>query len=86
RQAARLGVSGPNQLKAFTRCWMGPCQGRICGPLAAAVIADTLGKPIAEIGSLHPRAPFKPITLSALAALEIVDSEANARYDHGRHP
>ncbi len=71
RQAARLGASGPNQLKAFTRCGMGFCQGRICGPIAAAIIADTLGKSIAEIGSLRPRAPLKPINLGALAALEI---------------
>ena len=32
RRAARLGAQGPNQIKAFTRCGMGPCQGRICGP------------------------------------------------------
>ena len=32
RRAVRLGATGPNQVKAFTRCGMGPCQGRICGP------------------------------------------------------
>ena len=32
-----------------------------------AVMADTLGKPIAEIGAYRPRAPYKPITLGALA-------------------
>lgn len=69
RRAVRLGATGPNQLKAFTRCGMGPCQGRICGPVAAAVIADALGKPIAEIGTFRPRAPFKPITVGALAEL-----------------
>ncbi len=78
REAARLGVSGPNQLKAFTRCGMGPCQGRVCGPVAAAVIADALGKPIAEIGTFRPRAPYKPITLGTLAALEITDAQAHA--------
>ena len=70
RHAARLGAHGPNQLKAFTRCGMGPCQGRICGPVVAAVIADVLGKPIAEIGTYRPRAPFKPITVGALADLD----------------
>jgi octopine oxidase subunit A len=75
RQAARLGASGPNQLKAFTRCGMGFCQGRICGPIAAAIIADTSGKSIAEVGSLRPRAPLKPITLGALAALEFAGAE-----------
>jgi bacterioferritin-associated ferredoxin len=71
RRAARLGATGPNQLKAFTRCGMGPCQGRICGPVVAAIIADVHGKPIAEIGTYRPRAPFKPITVGALADLEI---------------
>jgi NADPH-dependent 2,4-dienoyl-CoA reductase/sulfur reductase-like enzyme len=69
RRAARLGAQGPNQIKAFTRCGMGPCQGRICGPLVAAIAADVLGKPIAEIGTWRPRAPFKPITVGALADL-----------------
>jgi NADPH-dependent 2,4-dienoyl-CoA reductase/sulfur reductase-like enzyme len=69
RRAARLGAQGPNQAKAFTRCGMGPCQGRICGPIVSAVMAETLGKPIAEIGAYRPRAPYKPITLGALAGL-----------------
>jgi NADPH-dependent 2,4-dienoyl-CoA reductase/sulfur reductase-like enzyme len=69
RRAARLGAQGPNQIKAFTRCGMGPCQGRICGPLVAAITADVLRKPIAEIGTWRPRAPFKPITVGALADL-----------------
>jgi octopine oxidase subunit A len=73
RRAARLGAVGPNQLKAFTRCGMGPCQGRICGPVVAAIVADVLGKPIAEIGTYRPRAPFKPITVGALADLHTTE-------------
>ena len=69
RRAARLGAQGPNQIKAFTRCGMGPCQGRICGPVVAAIAADVFGKTIAEIGTWRPRAPFKPITVGALADL-----------------
>ncbi len=78
RRAARLGAQGPNQLKAFTRCGMGPCQGRICGPVAAAVMADELGRPIAEIGTFRPRAPFTPITVGALADLEAPAAEPGA--------
>ncbi|HXP03739.1 MAG TPA: NAD(P)/FAD-dependent oxidoreductase [Stellaceae bacterium] len=70
RRAARLGAQGPNQAKAFTRCGMGPCQGRICGTIVSAVMADTLGRPIQEIGAYRPRAPYKPITLGALAGLD----------------
>jgi hypothetical protein len=35
-----------------------------------------LGKSIAEIGTWRPRAPFKPITVGALAELEAPDSAA----------
>lgn len=76
RRAARLGAGGPNQMKAFTRCGMGPCQGRICGPIVAAVIADTLGKKVSEIGTYRPRAPWKPITVGALAEFA-VEEEAS---------
>ena len=30
----KLGCTGPNQMKSFLRCGMGPCQGRICGAAA----------------------------------------------------
>jgi NADPH-dependent 2,4-dienoyl-CoA reductase/sulfur reductase-like enzyme len=69
RQAANLGAVGPNQVKAFTRCGMGPCQGRICGPIVGALIADTLGRPIREIGTWRTRSPYKPISVAALAEL-----------------
>jgi NADPH-dependent 2,4-dienoyl-CoA reductase/sulfur reductase-like enzyme len=69
RRAVRLGAPGPNQMKAFTRCGMGPCQGRICGPIVSAVIAEARGVPIAEIGTYRPRAPYKPITVGTIAAL-----------------
>src|SRR5262249_42521547 len=39
RAAADLGCEGPNQLKAFLRCGMGPCQGRLCGLTVTELIA-----------------------------------------------
>jgi NADPH-dependent 2,4-dienoyl-CoA reductase/sulfur reductase-like enzyme len=79
RRAARLGAPGPNQAKAFTRCGMGPCQGRICGPIVAAVMAEALAKPIAEIGTFRPRAPWKPITVGALADLDSAAASGETR-------
>jgi hypothetical protein len=38
--------------------------------LVAAIAADVLGKSIADIGTYRPRAPFKPVTVGALADLE----------------
>ena len=67
RRAAQLGAAGPNQAKAFLRVGMGPCQGRICGPIVSAVIAAARGLPVADIGSFRPRAPYAPITLGTLA-------------------
>src|SRR5439155_5671939 len=73
RRAVQLGAPGPNQLKAFTRCGMGPCQGRICGPIVSAVIAAARGVPVAEIGTYRPRAPYKPITVGAIAGRRAAD-------------
>lgn len=67
--AARLGVTGPNQMKAFLRCGMGPCQGRLCGPTVVELIAQTRGTTPAEVGYYRLRPPVKPVTLAELAAL-----------------
>ena len=64
------GATGPNQLKAYTRCGMGPCQGRMCGLTVAEVIADARGKTAEEIGYYRLRPPIKPVTLGELAAME----------------
>ncbi len=71
RRAVRLGATGPNQVKAFVRCGMGACQGRVCAPIVGAVIAGARGVPIAEVGAYRPRAPYKPITVGALAGVEV---------------
>ena len=69
RAAARLGATGPNQLKAYLRCGMGPCQGRLCAPTVAALIAETRGVPVESVGAYRPRAPYKPLTVAQLAGL-----------------
>ena len=70
RAAAALGCQGPNQLKAFTRAGMGPCQGRQCGLTVSEIMAQTRGTGVDDIGYLRTRPPLKPITLGALAAFE----------------
>ena len=64
-----LGCPGPNQMKAFLRCGMGPCQGRLCGLTVAELIAGARGVSPAEVGYYRLRPPVKPITLGELAAL-----------------
>ncbi|ANF57387.1 NAD(P)/FAD-dependent oxidoreductase [Halotalea alkalilenta] len=77
RAAVRAGCSGPNQLKAFLRCGMGPCQGRMCGLTVAELIGETQGRPTAEVGYYRLRSPIKPITLGQLAELEIPEPRAS---------
>jgi len=69
REMARLGCQGPNQTKFFSRCGMGPCQGRMCGATVSQILAKELGKPVAEIGAYRIRAPLKPVPMASLAAL-----------------
>ena len=48
---AREGCAGPNQMKAYTRCGMGPCQGRYCGLTVTEIIARETQRAPAEVGS-----------------------------------
>jgi NADPH-dependent 2,4-dienoyl-CoA reductase/sulfur reductase-like enzyme len=67
--AAAHGGIGPNQMKAFLRCGMGPCQGRLCGLTVTELIAETRGVPPGEVGYYRLRPPVKPITVGELAGL-----------------
>lgn len=70
REAVALGCRGPNQVKSFTRCGMGPCQGRMCGPTVTSTIAAALEVPPQEVGAFRVRPPLKPLRLAELASLE----------------
>ncbi len=70
RALTKLGCRGPNQTKFFTRCGMGPCQGRVCGPVVAAILGAENALPPEEVGQYRIRPPLKPIPLGALAALD----------------
>jgi len=76
--AVKIGATGPNQLKAYLRCGMGPCQGRLCGLTVTELIAQTRGKTPDEIGHYRLRPPVKPITVAELASLPHSEAEANA--------
>jgi len=69
RDTVKLGCSGPNQVKSFLRCGMGPCQGRFCGLTVAEIIADELRIPVEDVGYYRLRFPVKPLTLGELASL-----------------
>jgi NADPH-dependent 2,4-dienoyl-CoA reductase/sulfur reductase-like enzyme len=70
RGAVKLGCQGLQQLKAFTRCGMGPCQGRMCGPAVADVLANARGLHSRDIAPYRARFPARPLTVGELAALD----------------
>jgi NADPH-dependent 2,4-dienoyl-CoA reductase/sulfur reductase-like enzyme len=69
REMARLGCQGPNQTKFFSRCGMGPCQGRMCGIAVTQILAAELRKPPGEVGAYRIRPPLKPVPIASIAAL-----------------
>jgi len=73
RDAVSLGCLGPNQLKAFSRCGMGNCQGRYCGLTVVNLISETRGLSPADVGYYRIRSPIKPITLEEIANHDIIN-------------
>jgi len=68
-ETVALGCSGPNQMKSFLRCGMGPCQGRLCGLTVTELMAQARNVDPQKIGYYRLRPPVRPITLAELAAL-----------------
>lgn len=69
REHARQGCLGLNQTKTFSRCGMGPCQGRQCGVNAALVLADERKLSPDKIDYYRIRPVIKPVTLAEVASL-----------------
>lgn len=69
-EAIRDGARSLHEVKIYTRAGMGLCQGRVCGPLVAALLAERAGVPPDSVlpGSVRP--PVKPIRLGSLAAAD----------------
>lgn len=61
--AIASGAREMNQLKAWTRCGMGPCQGRMCAETAASLLARHVGGREAA-GQWTARAPLRPLPLA----------------------
>lgn len=62
RAIADWQPSDVNRLKAMTRCGMGRCQSRLCGNVAAGLLAAETGIDRARAGALRGQVPVKPIT------------------------
>ena len=65
--AVQEGYGSVEHAKRYTTTGMGTDQGKTVGMNAFGILADTLGKPIPEVGVTTYRQPFKPISFGALA-------------------
>jgi D-hydroxyproline dehydrogenase subunit alpha len=81
RTAVRAGATQLNDLKAWTRVGMGRCQGRVCGSIAAQIVAQEANIPVAAVGDFTARPPLKPVPLGVIAG-PAPESEALEWEDH----
>jgi len=66
RQAAGNGFTSWSSLKKATRCGMGRCQARICGPIIEKILRALTGKEPETMGPPVSRAPVKNLPVRLL--------------------
>jgi NADPH-dependent 2,4-dienoyl-CoA reductase/sulfur reductase-like enzyme len=66
RQVVAAGATTVSAVRMLTRAGMGRCQGRMCGPAVAELLAQELGRPVEKVGQASPRPPVVPIPLDGL--------------------
>lgn len=73
--AIAAGADDINQLKHFTRCGMGPCQGRFCGDIVGELLAlqrsrtsdeGAVDKERTAIGGWTARVPIRPVPFAQM--------------------
>ena len=65
-RAIKEGADTIDQLKAWTRAGMGPCQGRMCGEAVAGLLAQHVGGR-ETVGLWTGRSPIRPVAVADLA-------------------
>lgn len=90
RLAVREGYSRIEHVKRYTTLGMGTDQGRTSNINGMRIVAESLGKPVEEIGTTTFRPPYSPVPLGTLAGRESGCRLAATRYTpmhewHQRH-
>ena len=67
--AIDAGCTTLNDLRAATRCGMGPCGGRLCEDAIARLAVLRSGRTRTEIGQPTGRPPLRPVDLDTLAGV-----------------
>lgn len=70
RKATEEGCFNLNDIKIRTRCGMGPCQGRMCGPAMAEIAAAALSEEPETLGALNVRPPIRPMPFREVCEFE----------------
>jgi glycine/D-amino acid oxidase-like deaminating enzyme len=60
------GARTVREVRNLTRCGMGYCQGRTCGPALELAVAALARRPRGEVGDLHKRPVAVPVPLGAV--------------------
>lgn len=73
RQAIAAGARDVNQVKAWTRCGMGPCQGRSCEDGLRQILMESGDISPQDTGILTVRSPFFPLPLNTISGEFVYD-------------
>ena len=65
--AGLMGARELNRAKSYSRVGMGRCQGRLCGHVAAHILADELGVTLDSVGRMRGQPPIKPVAVGTVA-------------------
>jgi thioredoxin reductase len=65
--AVAAGARDVRAVKGVTRCGMGYCQGRVCGPALQQAVADATGRGLSAVGDLSSRPLLTPVPLGTIA-------------------
>jgi NADPH-dependent 2,4-dienoyl-CoA reductase/sulfur reductase-like enzyme len=68
------GARTAREVRSVTRCGMGYCQGRVCGPALQLALSVLTGRPPSEVGDLHKRPVALPVPAKSLAELVVTES------------
>ncbi len=68
RHSIALGYADIEEVKRYTGFGTGPCQGKECHALIAALIAAESGRPPSSIEPFTARSPIAPTPLRLLAS------------------
>ncbi len=61
------GATTAREVRGVTRCGMGYCQGRTCGPALQMAISSLAGQSLNEVGDLHHRPVAVPVPLGRVS-------------------